>query len=275
MDQIRIKRLEVFANHGVLEEENKLGQKFLVSVTMGVNARIPGQSDELTDSVNYAKVSELICQEAQGHTFRLIERLAEHLAERILSTFPQVQSVDLEIEKPWAPVRIPLETVSVSIHRRWHQVYLGIGSNLGDKQANLDRAVELLREHSYNRNLVVSHYIETEPVGGVEQDDFLNGAVGMETLQTPEELLEEIGEIEQDLKRVRQVHWGPRTIDVDILLYDDEVLHTDTLTIPHREMHKRAFVLQPLAEIAPYAVHPVYRHTIIELLECVGNRSGK
>ena len=275
MDQIRIKRLEVFANHGVLEEENKLGQKFLVSVTMGVNARIPGRSDELADSVNYAKVSELICQEAQGHTFRLIERLAEHLAERILLTFPQVQSVDLEIEKPWAPVRIPLETVSVTIHRRWHRVYLGIGSNLGNKQANLDRAVELLQEHPYNRNLLVSQYIVTEPVGEVEQDDFLNGAVGMETLQTPEELLEEIGVIEQDLKRVRQVHWGPRTIDVDILLYDEELLHTDTLTIPHPEMHKRAFVLQPLAEIAPYAVHPVYRHTVIELLECVGNKSSK
>ncbi len=274
MDQIRIKRLEVFANHGVLEEENKLGQKFLVSVSMGVNARIPGRSDGLADSVNYAKVSELICQEAQGHTFRLIERLAEHLAERILLTFPQIQSIDLEIEKPWAPVRIPLETVSVIIHRRWHQVYLGIGSNLGDKQKNLDRAVELLREHSYNRNLLVSQYIVTEPVGGVEQDDFLNGAVSMETLQTPEELLGEIGEIEQDLKRVRQVHWGPRTIDVDILLYDDEMLHTDTLTIPHPEMHKRAFVLQPLAEIAPYAVHPVYRQTVMELLDCVGNKSS-
>lgn len=269
MDQIQIKRLEVFANHGVLEEENKLGQKFLVSVTMGVDARIPGRSDELADSVNYAKVSELICREAQGHTFRLIERLAEHLAEQILLTFPQLQSVDLEIEKPWAPVRIPLETVSVTIHRRWHQVYLGIGSNLGEKQANLDRAVELLRKHPYNRNLVVPQYIVTEPVGGVEQDDFLNGAVGMETLQTPEELLEEIGEIEQDLKRVRQVHWGPRTIDVDILLYDEEMMHTDTLTIPHPEMHKRVFVLQPLAEIAPYAVHPVYRQTVTELLEFV------
>lgn len=271
MDQIRIKRLEVFANHGVLEEENKLGQKFLVSVNMGVNARIPGQSDDLADSVNYARVSELICQEAQGHVFCLIERLAEHLAERILLTFPQVQSVDLEIEKPWAPVRIPLETVSVTIHRRWHQVYLGIGSNLGDKQANLDRAVELLRQHPYNRKLLVSRYIVTEPVGEVEQDDFLNGAVGMETLQTPEELLQEIGAIEQDLKRVRQVHWGPRTIDVDILLYDDEILHTDILTIPHPEMHKRAFVLQPLSEIAPYAVHPVYRQTVADLEKYRGN----
>lgn len=265
MDQIQIKRLEVFANHGVLEEENRLGQKFLVSVRMDVDARTPGLSDELADSVNYAQVSEIICREAQGHTFRLIERLAEHLAERILLEFPQVQSVDLEIEKPWAPVRIPLETVSVTIHRKWHRAYLGIGSNLGDKQANLDRAVELLRRDPRNRNLVVSRYLVTEPVGDVAQDDFLNGAVGLWTLQTPKELLGQIGRIEEELKRVRTIHWGPRTIDVDILLYDEVLLHTDVLTIPHPEMHKRSFVLQPLAEIAPYAVHPVFHKTIIEM----------
>lgn len=265
MDQIQIKRLEVFANHGVLEEENKLGQKFLVSVTMGVDVHIPGQSDELADSVNYAQVSEMICREVQGHTFRLIERLAEHLAECILLGFPLVQSVDLEIEKPWAPVRVPLETVSVTIHRKWHRVYLGIGSNLGDKQANLDRAVELLRNDPRNRDLEVSGYLVTEPVGGVAQDDFLNGAVGMWTLQTPTELLRQIGRIEEDLKRVRTVHWGPRTIDVDILLYDDVILHTDVLTIPHPEMQNRSFVLQPLAEIAPYTVHPIFRKTITEM----------
>lgn len=265
MDQIQIKRLEVFANHGILEEENRLGQKFLVSVVMGVDARIPGRSDELSDSVNYAKVSELICREAQGHTFHLIERLAEHLAEKILLQFPLIRYVDLEVEKPWAPVRVPLETVSVAIHRGWHRVHLGIGSNLGDKRANLDRAVEMLQDHPYNRDAVVSDYIVTEPVGEVPQDDFLNGAVALWTLQTPEELLAQIGEIERELKRVRTVHWGPRTIDVDILLYDEEILYTDTLTIPHPEMCNRGFVLKPLAQIAPYAVHPVYRETVRDL----------
>ncbi len=266
MDQIQIKRLEVFANHGILEEENKLGQKFLVSVVMGVDARIPGRSDELSDSVNYAKVSELICKEAQGHTFRLIERLAEYLAEKILLQFPLIQYVDLEVEKPWAPVRVPLETVSVAIHRGWHRVYLGIGSNLGDKRANLNQAVDMLRVHPYNRDVVTSEYIITEPVGEVPQDDFLNGAVAMWTLQTPEELLEQIGEIERNLKRVRTVHWGPRTIDIDILLYDEEIMHTDILTVPHPEMCNRGFVLKPLAEIAPYAMHPICRKTVRDLL---------
>lgn len=267
MDQIHIKRLEIFANHGVLEEENKLGQKFLVSVSMGVDTRLAGKSDSLSDSVNYAKVSEMICREAQKHTFHLIERLAEHLAEQILLQFPLVRSVDLEIEKPWAPVRLPLETVSVEIGRKWHPLYLGIGSNLGDKRKNLDRAVDLLRENPKNRVITVSDYIVTEPVGGVEQDDFLNGVVFMESLQTPEEMLAQIRDIEQELKRVRTVRWGPRTIDVDILLYDDIVMHTETLTIPHPEMCKRGFVLEPLAAIAPYAVHPVWKKTILEIWE--------
>lgn len=267
MDQIHIKRLEIFANHGVLEEENRLGQKFLVSVTMGVDAHQAGKSDLLSDSVNYAKVSEMICREAQKHTFHLIERLAEHLAEQILLQFPMVRQVEMEIEKPWAPVKLPLETVSVEINRGWHQIYLGIGSNLGEKQKNLDRAVELLRTAPGNRVITVSDYIITKPVGEVEQDDFLNGVVFLESLQTPEEMLAQIADIEQELKRVRTVHWGPRTIDVDILLYDDLIMHTDTLTIPHPEMCKRGFVLEPLAGIAPYAVHPIRKKTILELWE--------
>lgn len=267
MDQIHIKRLEIFANHGVFEEENKLGQKFLVSVAMGVDARPAGKSDCLSDSVHYARVSEMICREAQKHTFHLIERLAEHLAEQILLQFPMVRQVDLEVEKPWAPVRLPLETVSVEISRGWHQLYLGIGSNLGEKQKNLDRAVDLLRENPRNRVIAVSDYITTEPVGGVEQDDFLNGVVFLESLQTPEEMLAQIADIEQDLKRVRTVHWGPRTIDVDILLYDDLLMHTEKLTIPHPEMCKRGFVLEPLVGIAPYAVHPIQKKTILEIWE--------
>lgn len=265
MDQIHIKRLEIFANHGVLEEENKLGQKFLVSVTMGVDARQAGKSDRLADSVNYAKVSEMICREAGENTFHLIERLAEHLAEQILLQFPLIRQVDLEVEKPWAPVRLPLETVSVEIHRGWHQVYLGIGSNLGKKRNNLDAAVELLRENPRNRVIAVSDYIITEPVGGVEQDDFLNGAVYLESLQTPAEMLAQIADIEQKLKRVRTVHWGPRTIDVDILLYDNLMMHTEQLTIPHPEMCRRGFVLEPLAQIAPYALHPIRQKTVVEL----------
>lgn len=267
MDTISIKRLEVFGNHGVLQEENRLGQKFVVSVELEVDTRRAGISDALEDSVDYAEVAELIHRETKRHVFQLVERLAEHLAEQILLMFSPVQAVTLEVEKPWAPIQLSLQTVSVTISRKWHEVCLGIGSNLGDKRANLDRALELLSEDKQNQLLAVSDYIETEPVGEVEQDDFLNGAVVLRTLKTPEELLEQIGKVEKELKRVRTCHWGPRTIDVDILLYDREIITWENLTIPHSQMCVRGFVLEPLAQIAPDYVHPVRGRTIRELYE--------
>jgi len=101
----------------------------------------------------------------------------------------------------------------------------------------------------------------------VIQDDFLNGALYMKTLKTPQELLALAGTIENRLGRVRDVRWGPRTIDLDILLYDDCVMQSDILTIPHPEMDKRLFVLEPMAEIAPWVKHPVYGRTMKEMYE--------
>ncbi|MCH5267014.1 MAG: 2-amino-4-hydroxy-6-hydroxymethyldihydropteridine diphosphokinase [Lachnospiraceae bacterium] len=267
MDYVSVKRLEVFGSHGVSREENSLGQKFVVSVDMEVNTRRAGLSDALEDAVNYADVAELICRETKDHTFQLIERLAEHLASRILLSFPLVLGVSVEVEKPWAPIHIPLDTVSVKIYRKWHEVCLGLGSNMGDRRANMNRALELLSADKNNEVVKVSDYIETKPIGDVEQDDFLNGAILMRTLKSPEELLEQIGEIESDLKRVRTVRWGPRTIDVDILLYDAEIMETENLVIPHPEMCRRMFVLEPLNQIAPYRLHPVCKKTVREIYE--------
>lgn len=269
MDCIRIKKLEVFARHGALPEENILGQKFVVSVDLHCSVRDAGITDDLEKSVNYAEVSEFIKKKTQENTFRLIERLAEYLAQEILLHFPLVQSVEVEVEKPWAPVHLPLETVSVEICRGWHTLYLSIGSNMGDKKEHLDMAVERLRQDEWTQVERVSSYIETKPVGGVEQDDFLNAALCVRTLRTPQEFLELIEDIEKEQKRERAIHWGPRTIDVDILLYDDEIIQSEKLTIPHKEMTKREFVLKPMTEIAPYKRHPVNGQTMEELLEHV------
>ena len=266
MDHIQIKELEVFANHGVLKQENELGQKFVVSVDLTVDTSKAAESDDIEDAVNYVEVAELIHSETKRNTFQLIEHLAGHLAEQILLTFPLVKSLSLRIDKPWAPIRLPLKTVSVEIQRGWHTVCLGIGSNMGDKHANLDRALEILAADEHNQLVKVSDYIVTEPVGGVEQDDFLNGAVVMQTLYTPQQILDQIGVIEKKLDRVRTIRWGPRTIDVDILLYDDEVVVEENLIIPHPEMCNRRFVLEPLDQIAPYRVHPICSKTIHELL---------
>ena len=266
MDHIQIKELEVFANHGVLKQENELGQNFFVSVDLTVDTSKAAESDDIEDAVNYVEVAELIHSETKRNTFQLIEHLAGHLAEQILLTFPLVKSLSLRIDKPWAPIRLPLKTVSVEIQRGWHTVCLGIGSNMGDKHANLDQALEILAADEHNQLVKVSDYIVTEPVGGVEQDDFLNGAVVMQTLYTPQQILDQIGVIEKKLDRVRTIHWGPRTIDVDILLYDDEVVVEENLIIPHPEMCNRRFVLEPLDQIAPYRVHPICSKTIHELL---------
>ena len=106
----------------------------------------------------------------------------------------------------------------------------------------------------------------TEPVGGVEQDDFLNGCLELETLYTPYELLDFLHKIEQAHNRKRIVHWGPRTLDLDIILYDDVVMYEDDLIIPHIEMENREFVLKPLCEIAPYIKNPVNGKSIKQLL---------
>lgn len=275
MDCIKIKKLELFAKHGVLQEENVLGQKFVVSASLYCSVREAGKTDDLKKSVNYALVTEFIKKKTQENTFRLIERLAEYLAEEILLCFPLVQKVDVEVEKPWAPVYLPLETVSVQISRGWHTVYLSIGSNMGDKKAHLDLAVQQLEQDEWTEVEQVSSYLVTEPVGGVAQDDFLNAALCVKTLRTPEEFLELIGKIESEQKRERTVHWGPRTIDVDILLYDDEIIQSRKLTIPHKEMAKREFVLAPMVEIAAYKRHPVSGQTMEELLEGLQDKASR
>lgn len=250
-----------------MPEENALGQKFVISIELECDVRKAGQTDDLNYSVNYAEVAAFVTKKATRNTFQLIEKLAEYLAQEILLQYDAVRAVTLEVKKPWAPVHLPLETVSVTVKRQWHVAYLSLGSNMGDKKAHLDMAVKSLNKDPWTRVKKVSSYIVTEPVGGVEQDDFLNGAVMLETLRTPEELLELIGRIEQEQKRERIVHWGPRTVDLDIILYDQEIIQTKDLMIPHVEMANRMFVLEPMCEIAPYAKNPLNGCCMLELKE--------
>ena len=148
-----------------------------------------------------------------------------------------------------------------------HEVYLSLGSNVGDRQAHLRNAVARLQAEG--RVVSVSSFYETEPVDFTEQAWFLNCAVSLETTQTPEPLMVAILEIEQEMGRRRVQAKGPRIIDIDILLIGDEVINLPALTVPHPAMHERRFVLEPLAEIAPAVHHPVLKKTILELLEAL------
>lgn len=266
-DQIKITDLEVFANHGVFPEENKLGQKFLVSAVLYTDTRKAGKTDDLTASIHYGEVSAFITKYMKEHTYQLLERVAETLTEEMLKSISGLCKIDLEIKKPWAPVGLPLKTVSVKISREWHTTYIALGSNIGDSETYLNEAVEKIGQIPTCTVEKVSSYLVTEPYGVTDQPDFLNACLKMRTLLYPEELLKELNRIEKEAGRERIIHWGPRTLDLDILLYDDIVLEEDDLCIPHVEMHKRSFVLEPLAEIAPYKRHPVYGKTVREMLE--------
>lgn len=267
MDSIVINDLEVFANHGVFPEENKLGQKFLVSCRMELSVRKSALADDLEQSVDYGKISHLIYHIARENTFALIETLAEKIAEEILMLDSRIRSVTVEVKKPWAPIGISLKDVSVQIKRKWHRVYIALGSNLGDKKGYLDRAVEELGARKDCRIIKCSSWIETEPYGYLEQDSFLNGAMCLETLLEPYELLEVLHDLEQKAERERKIHWGPRTLDLDILFYDDLIMGEGDLCIPHVDMKNRDFVLRPMVEIAPYMHHPVYGLTMREMLD--------
>lgn len=144
--------------------------------------------------------------------------------------------------------------------------YLGLGSNMGDRAANLRNAVRLLSEESVTIT-ARSRIYETLPVGDTSQERFYNAAIGVETGTTPRALLDRCLEIETMMGRVRTARRGPRIIDIDILMCDGAVIDAEQLTVPHPRMHERAFVLKPLADIAPDAVHPILDLSIGDLLE--------
>ena len=271
LDEIRIEDLEVFANHGVFPEENVLGQKFLVSAVLYTDTRRAGRTDDLTASIHYGEVCAFIDRYLREHTFKLLERAAESLAEELLLNTQNLRKVRIEIKKPWAPVGLPLKTVSVSIEREWHDVIIALGSNMGDREGYLNGAVEKLNAVRGCRVKKVSDFIETPPYGVTDQEDFLNGCLEMETLMYPHELLDELHRIEKEAGRERIIRWGPRTLDLEIIFYDDMILQDDDLCIPHVEMHKREFVLKPLCGIAPYKRHPVTGKTVKEMLDEVNS----
>jgi 2-amino-4-hydroxy-6-hydroxymethyldihydropteridine diphosphokinase len=144
---------------------------------------------------------------------------------------------------------------------------IGLGSNLGDRRSNLESALELLGATPSVVVAQVSSFHETAPVGGPEgQGPFLNAAAALDTTLEPLPLLHLLLDIEARHGRVRTVHWGPRTLDLDLLLFDDRIINTPELTIPHPRLAVRRFVLEPLAEIAPGAVNPVTGRTVTEML---------
>ncbi|SES43320.1 2-amino-4-hydroxy-6-hydroxymethyldihydropteridinediphosphokinase [Psychrobacillus sp. OK032] len=145
-----------------------------------------------------------------------------------------------------------------------NRAYISLGSNIGNRLHFLQQAVFLLQGAKDVKVRQVSSVYETDPVGYVDQDAFLNIVVELETSLTPHELLQTCNEIEAELGRTREIHWGPRTVDLDILLYNEESMKTENLIIPHPRMTERGFVLIPLVEINPDLREPITNRSIME-----------
>ena len=148
-----------------------------------------------------------------------------------------------------------------------HLVYIGFGSNIGDRLAHIQNAIHALAETEGITLQKISSVYQTDPVGYETQAQFLNGVAAIQTDLPPLSLLRSLKDIEASVGRQHRIRWGPREIDLDILMYGDLCLHTEKLVIPHPEMHLRRFVLVPLVEIAPALVHPVLKETVQTLLE--------
>lgn len=265
MDEIRIKNLEVYAYHGVYEEENRKGQPFYINLVLYTQLRNAGNTDDLTASTNYGEVCHFVDKWMKKHTVKLIETVAEELARGILYNFPLIQSLDIEIRKPEAPVGLPFDYVSVKLHRGWHTAYVAIGSNLGEKEDYIRFGIDALKESEDIEVLRVADVITTKAYGVEDQPDFLNSVIEIKTLLTPDELLDALHDIENRAGRERTLRWGPRTLDLDIVLYDDLVMGTESLIIPHVDMENREFVLAPLVQLVPWKRHPVLHKTMEQL----------
>jgi len=284
-DKIIISGLVFYGHHGVSKEEQELGQKFFIDLEMRCDLGQAGRSDDVADTVDYKEVYQAIVECEKGKSYRLLEALAEDVARMILDRF-SVCEVMVRVRKPHVPIHGLVDYVACEIVRsgnaecgmrnaevgrgKWEKAYICLGSNLGDREENLKKAVFSLQPSALIRVSKASSLYETEPVDKKDQGWFLNQVIEVETALAPLELLEYLQEIEVKLGRERKERWGPRTIDLDILLYGDIQIEEADLKIPHPEMHRRAFVLIPLVEIAPLARHPELQKTAEELLSELG-----
>lgn len=276
MSIITIRNLVVFARHGVFEEEARMGQKFTITAELEVDTTRSAARDDLELSVDYGRVCTKITEFENDpkNRVKLIETVATRLADYLLLTEPLVSAVRITLQKPWAPIGLPLDYASVTVERKWVKAAVSIGSNLGESISLLNFAAIRLRGCEAIRKEKISSIYRTAPFGVTDQPDFYNSCATFETFLEPEELLDYLQGIESEGGRERKEHWGPRTLDLDLLFYGDRVIRTERLTVPHPQIPRRMFVLEPFKEIDPHFPHPLTGKTVEEMWEELRDKIG-
>jgi dihydroneopterin aldolase/2-amino-4-hydroxy-6-hydroxymethyldihydropteridine diphosphokinase len=252
MDRISLHGLQCYGYHGVFAEENKLGQRFIVDLELELDLLRAGTQDELAATVNYAEIAETTKQLVEGKPFQLVEAVAEAIAQRLLKDYPLLHSVFVRVHKPNPPVPLPFDGVSVTLHRArptGETVFIALGANIGEREQQLRTAIAELRTTTGIEWLGNSTVYQTQPVGVTDQPLFLNMVVALRTVLSVEALFARMMSIELEMGRTRDVHWGPRLIDLDLLYYGEMEYMTNDLMVPHPRLAERAFVLAPLLDV--------------------------
>ena len=255
-DRIEIDGLVVLAVVGALPRERELPQPLRIDLRLEVDLHDAGRSDELGDTVDYGEVAGRVAAAVRESKDVLLERVADRVAEVVLG-FDRVEAVELVVTKLRPPIAEALTSTAVRVRRlrgeldvaprASHRAIVALGSNLGDRVGYLRAAVEQLAPV-----VAASQVFETDPIGGPDgQGAYLNMVVAVDTPLDPFAFVRRCQRIEGEALRQRTVRWGPRTLDVDLLLYDDVTISSPELTIPHPRYAERRFVLAPLAEVAP------------------------
>ena len=266
MFKILIKDLNLFGYHGVKESEKKDGQNFRFNIEILLNKNVFLEKDNLEDTLNYSEVIRIIKDINNKQRFNLIETLSRTIADRIMKISPLVQKVLVKIEKTAPPIKENLGSVGVecvidheerdkdNTKKAWADVYLSLGSNMGRREENLRKAVDVIGESPDIDIIRVSSIYETEPMYVKKQDYFYNIAVHcrVDKKLGPFEFMGFLKGVEYELGRKKaSKKYGPRIIDIDLLYYGKTTLQSGFLTVPHPKIKERKFVLVPLSEIAP------------------------
>ncbi len=250
--------------HGVFEHERREGQDFVVDVELAVDLGPAGRSDDLADTVNYGEIGAAVLARIEGEPFDLVERLAEVVADDALA-HGAVDEVVVTVHKPQAPVGVPFEDVTVRVVRQRPPVpvVVAVGANLPRGESapaeTVRGALEALAHHPAVHRARASALFGTDPVGGPEQPRYVNAVVLAETALSPTSLLRELHALEAAFDRTREVRWGARTLDLDLVQYGDAAAGSDVvsdrerLTLPHPRAHERGFVLVPWLDADPGA----------------------